>query len=230
MPCWKRDKHDILLPSRRKSRRTIIHSRKTRSSLRSSAQLATHIPDSCSNIRALVHKTPRISDASSGAEVVEPNMLFLEGYSKWRVSGTASCTEKMKSSPSQKVVIGVGKPAYCSVSNEHLLNWTGFESQSDASSKGNYLCAFVLGWSYVLSARLIELRRKDRNDCIHYTDDKAGTYFPDQTHPPNLFQYLLATQASMNPDGGLQFLPEVVDGEPLLRGVIKSISLHGPAI
>ncbi|KAK2757195.1 hypothetical protein FQN54_004709 [Arachnomyces sp. PD_36] len=171
MPCWKRDKHDLLLPSRRKSQRTTIYSRKTWYSLRSSA---THIPDSCSNIRPLLHKTPGIPDASSSAEIVEPNMLFLEGYSQWRISG--SCSKNMKRSPSQRVNIGVEKPAYCSVSNEHLLSWVGFETHRDTPSNGNYLCVFVLGWSYVLSALLIELRREDENDKILYTDETADIF------------------------------------------------------
>lgn len=39
--------------------------------------------------------------------------------------------------------------------------------------RGNYVCALVLGWSYILSARLVELRKNAEDDCITYTEAKA---------------------------------------------------------
>lgn len=41
------------------------------------------------------------------------------------------------------------------------------------SSRGNHLSVFVLGWSYVISAHLIELRRTSSKDHILYTKSLA---------------------------------------------------------
>lgn len=71
----------------------------------------------------------------------------------------------------RKVYIGQSRPGTCNLSNDFFAGWPGLQPLSSPS--GSYLAVFALGWSYVLSARLIELRRRTTNDKVIYTDDIA---------------------------------------------------------
>lgn len=79
----------------------------------------------------------------------------------------------MKGSCSQKVHIGVADPTFYNLSDGFLPDWTGFKGLPCTEPAGNYLCAFTLGWSYILLARLVELRKQTGKDMILYTDEKA---------------------------------------------------------
>ncbi|KAF1949131.1 hypothetical protein CC80DRAFT_529610 [Byssothecium circinans] len=127
-----------------------------------------------SNIGNLLNRTPSLPDEQKVKDVVEGAVLSLEGYSQWKITSSRCCdlTSKLKTSPRQRVNIDEFFPA-----------WSGFEHLPNCASGGNYLAAFVLGWSYILSARLIELRKKTEDDKIIYTDKKA-TYHCDDTALP----------------------------------------------
>lgn len=146
------------------------------------------VPQSCSNIRTLLHNTPSIPDSSSIIETVDDTTLFLEGHSQWKIDSPASCDlPSTKRSRPQQVQVGVANPAFGRVSNEFLPDWAGFEALPETRPVGNYLCAFILGWSYILSARLLELRRKTDNDKILYIDQQATLHGSDQALSHNHF-------------------------------------------
>ena len=53
----------------------------------------------------------------------------------------------------RKVFIGESHPNTCTLSAEYMPERTGFQPLLEPV--GNYLCVFVLGWSYVLSAHCL---------------------------------------------------------------------------
>lgn len=186
MPCCRNNKesqNDLLRPNPQQSSRTFAHSQQAWSSLRSLARPTTQFPQSCSNINTLLHKTPSIPDSSGIAETVDGSTLYLEGYSQWNISSAENSTcdlASTKRSCTQKVPIGVAKPTLCRISDEFPPDWTGFDNLPQTKAIGNYLSAFILGWSYVLSARLVELRTETGKDKIVYTDSKATCHTPSE--------------------------------------------------
>lgn len=166
--------NDPLRPSPQESSKVLNHSGRSWHALLARALSANQFPLACANINNLLHRLPSIPDSSSIEEIVGFESLFFEGFSVWGL-GSPNCDLAWvtKQSRSQKVVVGERRPSYCSVSNEFVPSWTGFESFHDGGVRGNYLFALVLGWSYILSARLVEMRRATEQDEISYTDDKA---------------------------------------------------------
>ena len=184
---WKNNcsTNDLLRPSKRQSLRVLALSRHTWATLLDAARIATRLPQSCSNISNLLSRTPSLPERQEVDEIDEGAVLSLEGYSRWRITSSRCCdlTSKLKTSPRQRVNIGVPHPIFCDISDEFAQAWLGFEHMQNCSSGGNYLAAFVLGWSYILSARLIELRKKTTDDQIIYTDKEARYYCDDINHP-----------------------------------------------
>ncbi|KAE8148991.1 hypothetical protein BDV25DRAFT_157179 [Aspergillus avenaceus] len=118
--------------------------------------------------------TPRSIEV---AECAGSYSLFLEGFSSWSIAPTGRVPDhtcdlpSIKRAPSRKVYIGESSPNTCDLSEEFLPEWCGLEPHPE--SAGNYLSVFVLGWSYILSARLLELRQTTPEDRIVYTSNKA---------------------------------------------------------
>ena len=119
--------HDLLRPGSLLSSQTLTHSQsKWRASL-SLAQSATNLPYSCSNVKALLNKTPSIPQGTEAAECAGKNSLSLEGYSKWSVlpadkSSRSTCElPPFKKNLSRNVCIANSRPKTCkSVSYTHL--------------------------------------------------------------------------------------------------------------
>ncbi|PWY74345.1 hypothetical protein BO70DRAFT_258581, partial [Aspergillus heteromorphus CBS 117.55] len=166
---------DSIHPSSIRSLHVSTFSRATWKALLSSAQSTDKLPDSCSDVKALLHHTPSIPRSSDIPDRADGNKLFLEGYSKWSVSphSTLSSGQRCdlnptKTSCSRMAYIGFTKPNACDLSDDYNPHWAGF--QSSPQSSGNHLCVFVLGWSYVFSARLVELRQMTKEDQVVYKD------------------------------------------------------------
>lgn len=173
MPTPDHDSGDLLRPDRFLSSSSLRRSRSSWQTLLSSAQSAATLPYPCVNIKALLNKTPSIPQSPEAAECAWPNSLFIEGYSKWTISrsNNACHLPSTKQMLPRDVCIGDSQPGTCNLSEDYIPQWIGFQSPS--RPVGNYLCVFVLGWSYILSARLIELRRTTTEDKVVYTDNNA---------------------------------------------------------
>lgn len=176
MACWRNRncrERDILRPSPQDSAKVLDYSYNTWHQLLWSAEAKAQLPDACSSIRALLHSTPAIPDTSKISEFAGDHSLFLEGYSIWNIDSISPChltTETKKGRP-QTIRIGVPKPTFCSISENFLPEWPGFEALPDVSGS-NFLSVFVLGWSYVVSTRLVELRG-NQHDQAQYTNNIA---------------------------------------------------------
>ena len=124
-------------------------------------------PPSCLSIHLLLNQTPSIPKHPKIKEVVGNN-LCLEGIPEWDISHQDDCGLECttKCSRLQKVPIGSLKPNFCQLSKEI--------SPKMPSKHRNYLAVLVLGWSYVFSARLVELCRNSSADQITYTECRAA--------------------------------------------------------
>lgn len=175
------DQEDLLRPDPLLSSRILTRSQSTWQALLFSTQSMTNLPYSCGNIKALLNKIPSIPQSAEATEFVGTNSLYLEGYSNWAVSPDHTCElPPIKKTLPRKVYIGESRPGICSLSGDFIPEWTGFQLLPKRS--GNYLSVFVLGWSYILSARLIELRQKTTKDKVVYTDIKARWDMDDDDH------------------------------------------------
>lgn len=169
--------HDLLRPDFLLSSQTLTHSKSRWHASLSLAQSATNLPYSCSNVKVLLNKTPSIPQCTEVAECAGNNFLSLEGYSKWLVlpadkSSRSTCElSRFKKNLPRHLCIANSHPKTCKLSAEYIPEWTGFQPLQEPV--GNYLCAFVLGWSYILSARMIELRRRTADDKLVYTNNHA---------------------------------------------------------
>ncbi|KAJ5922904.1 hypothetical protein N7516_010607 [Penicillium verrucosum] len=168
---------DLLRPQELASFQVSALSQSTWQALLPSAGSSTHLPYRCSSIKSLLNQTPSIPETTQVIEGVEKDSIFLEGYATWTVSPpnkrlNHNCDlPSIKKTSPRKVYIGESCPAVCNLSNVYLSGWPGLQQLTN--SAGNYLAMFVLGWSYILSVRLIELRRRTTEDRVVYTDDMA---------------------------------------------------------
>ncbi|KAJ5974559.1 hypothetical protein N7481_011769 [Penicillium waksmanii] len=67
-----------------------------------------------------------------------------------------------KQTPTLDVAIAESLPGKLKLSDDPALRFS-------SEDRGDYICLFVLGWPYILSVRLIELRGKDSDDRVSYT-------------------------------------------------------------
>lgn len=180
--------HDLLRPDIHRATDVVSHSKSTWNALLSSAQSATALPHPCSNIKALLNKTPSIPEPVDAADCFGTNSLYIEGYATWSVSpvdrSSACGLPPRKKTGSRTVYIGGCRPSTCDLSAEYVSEWNAFYPLLNPVS--NYLGIFVLGWSYILSARLIEIRRSTMKDMVIYTDSKAqwDCHIQSQTDGP----------------------------------------------
>ncbi|KAL2443644.1 hypothetical protein ABEF95_009348 [Exophiala dermatitidis] len=168
---------DPLRPSAKEASAVLKKSQRHWGALLACARAADSLPASCANIHSLLHETPALPGADVDVEEIvdsKKESLDLVGYSVWGLGSTkCDLSNETKSSRAVEVQIGTSEPQFCTLSTEATLQWTGFQGFRAQRKTGNYLCALVLGWSYVLSARLVELRRMSGNDRITYTEAQA---------------------------------------------------------
>ena len=169
------DDSDLLRPDFHFSNEVLTRSRSTWSAVASAAQSATNLPSACCNVKAFLNKTPSIPESSGATDRIGSNSVYIQGYASWSVMPVhrpSACElPPRKKTGSRHVYIGESKPSTCNLSSEYIPEWSGFHPLPDPVS--NYLAVFVLGWSYILSARLIEIRRSTSNYTVVYTDNKA---------------------------------------------------------
>ena len=166
---------DTLRPNPAQSSHVFNKSKRVWRRLHARALAASYFTPSCANVGNLLHKTPSLPSRAEIEDSAGDTSLYLEGYSVWDL-GTTFCdlADKAKKSRLQKAVIGRTHASFCHLSNESCTQWLGFEESQHKSWTGSYLFAFVLGWSYVLSARLLELRKESDIDQISYTGENAS--------------------------------------------------------
>jgi hypothetical protein len=99
--------------------------------------------------------------------------LCVQASSTWHVTNNASCGlfGKEKTIPAF-LQIGTRAPIPCTFNGDGFRRWIGTKGEErDAPS---YLGILALGWSYILSARLVEVQGEDAK--VMYTSSKATGY------------------------------------------------------
>lgn len=167
---------DAVRPSPKQSSAVLRAACRSWGAILDDATTAEGFPASCTDVTNLLHQTPSIPSSLDIKEFVEDTLVYLEGFSVWDLSSPkCDLAGQTKLSSTQKVFIGSDRPQFCRISNETSSKWPGFEDFRHVRSTGNYVFALVLGWSYVLSVRLVELRKESNNDKISYTNEKASS-------------------------------------------------------
>lgn len=168
---------DPLRPTELSSHQVSTFSRSTWRALLSSARSLTHLPHCCSDIKSLLNQTPSLPGSHEVIETIGRDSVFLKGYSTWTVSPINNTSNPIcelpptKQTLPRKVYVGESCPGTCSLANDYLSDWPGL--QPLLRPAGNYLAVFVLGWSYVFSAQLIELCGRTAKDKVIYTNEVA---------------------------------------------------------
>lgn len=108
-------------------------------------------------------------------EHFEYDAMLIKGYAKWDISPASLVAKKACDLPSTKqtptidVTIAESLPGKLKLSDDPALRFS-------SEDRGDYICLFVLGWSYILSVRLIDLHGKDSDDRVSYTGNLAESY------------------------------------------------------
>lgn len=169
--------YDLLRPQEIASFQILALSQSTWRALLASARSSVPLPYRCSKIKALLNQTSSIPESAQVTESIENKSIFVDGYATWTVSPPNTTLNDncdlppTKKTSSRRIYIGESEPGVCSLSNDFFSGWPGLQPLECPA--GNYLAVFVLGWSYILSARLLELRRRTAEDKVIYTNSMA---------------------------------------------------------
>ncbi|KAL5402574.1 hypothetical protein PMIN03_010572 [Paraphaeosphaeria minitans] len=155
-----------LQPNDKQAQRVLTKSGLYWNTLLVSAASTAEYPACCFRVHDLLNQTPALP---SHPDVLEyaGNTLCLAGFSEWDISRPSGCSleSTTKRSRAQKTTIGLPEPTFCQLSKVNLPA-RRYRYETDTST--NFLAAFILGWSYVFSARLVELRGHTA-DQVTYT-------------------------------------------------------------
>ncbi|KAH8672822.1 hypothetical protein BGZ60DRAFT_405680 [Tricladium varicosporioides] len=108
------------------------------------------------------------------------SVLYVNGESLWSV-GEGDCDLKEKTMPNQ-LLLGVQSSISCSFSgDDRFTDWPEFHKYDKTQSRdGNCLAILVFAWSYILSARWVEIQQTSgtfavqSNDRMVYLCHQAG--------------------------------------------------------
>ncbi|KAI2909075.1 hypothetical protein CBS11852_199 [Aspergillus niger] len=162
--------------------------RSNRSKMRSSkvgntvANLAFQLRDTglipeFTNPRFALHRTPKLQARSERLHIRPYGMtpilsLCCEASSIWTLSGDQDCG-KLKKQKSHPTLIQVGTAAATTFSfTEGAFSSLSSDTSEEHSNGPNYLGILALGWCYVLSAQLVEMRGGDSS--MQYTSFQTG--------------------------------------------------------
>ncbi|KAJ6021497.1 hypothetical protein N7540_007001 [Penicillium herquei] len=96
---------------------------------------------------------------------------FFEASSTWKVSNETACDGARKEVSRYALLqLGLVEPVTVELDGDVFSSWPG--TTEEASHDSNYLGVLTLGWCYILSAYLVELRGDDA--LMRYTPVKAG--------------------------------------------------------
>jgi hypothetical protein len=167
---------DPVRPSLAGSLDTLSRSKSYWKELFARAQSTTTIPESCFNLKALLlNNIPSIPQSQDVLERFKYDMMLIEGYAKWDISPESLIDKQdcdlpsTKQTPTLDISIAKLLPGKLNLTDDPALRFT-------SEDRGDYIGLFVLGWLYILSVRLIELRGKDLDDRVSYTGTAAESY------------------------------------------------------
>ncbi len=103
--------------------------------------------------------------------------LFLEAHSTFRVAKDEGCGvgDKIKTIPAL-LLLGVKSPTPLAWTGTSFYQWVGIEGENNSAR--NFISILALGWSYILSARLLEMQGQGSAGIV-YTQSTATGYNHD---------------------------------------------------
>ena len=100
--------------------------------------------------------------------------MFIKASSTWRVTANDGCGIDGKERTTQAdLQIGIQEPTEYRLTGDCFCRWPQVENQRQDTT--NYLGLLTLGWSYILSARLVEMQGQEGAKIV-YTDSMAIGY------------------------------------------------------
>ena len=137
------------------------------------------IPPESINPRKVLARVPPISRSLGAASCfyfgASPSKaLCVQASSTWAVTDDTDCglAKKEKAIPSW-VQIGTQAPIPCKFGGDSFCRWIG--ATNERRNQSNYLAVLTLGWSYILSARLVETQ--GNGSKMVYTNSVATSYY-----------------------------------------------------
>ena len=101
-------------------------------------------------------------------------ILYAEGSSTWKITGEPSCDISEREVTTEgSLWIGTQTPISCQFIGGCFRQWIGMEKEGHSQS---YLGILALGWSYILSARLVETL--ENGAILTYTGSTAEGFQP----------------------------------------------------
>ncbi|EER25739.1 hypothetical protein CPC735_041830 [Coccidioides posadasii C735 delta SOWgp] len=144
----------------------------------------TGIPPTLTSLRNILNRVPAISTRQGKTMILHlgsspSETLCIQTSSVWHVTGTAKCglVGKKREIPGL-LHIGSRTPIPCGFSGESFRQWPSISGEGNRAP--SYLGILALGWSYILSARLLELQVD--NSEMAYTDSKPTRIRQGKSH------------------------------------------------
>lgn len=129
--------------------------------------------------------------------------------------GNSDCDVVKKETTKETLVqIGTARSIEFSFCGDVFGHWIGTTTEKAASP--NYLGILAIGWSYILSAQLVEMQGGSASMC--YTDSRADCLDESHYNPSEDVHFFISSTWGkwMNElrAGGLHYSQNVKDGKP----------------
>ncbi|KAI9747970.1 MAG: hypothetical protein M4579_007344 [Chaenotheca gracillima] len=119
----------------------------------------------------MLRRVPAIPDCHRGAHtplatITTPKACYLRAHSTWRVAEETSCGVDGKTKTRATALqLGIAAPTSLALTGTDFCNWVGTDDEK--SNAANYIAILALGWSYVFSARLIEMQGQEGAEVVY---------------------------------------------------------------
>lgn len=138
------------------------------------------------NPQRVLHKIPQFQGRPKNPYArpfgVSPNLaLCVQASSTWRLTGDSDCDRiKQETTIPTLLQIGTSTAIPYGFYGKAFSHWIG--TTTEKRTGPNYLGILTIGWCYVLSARLVEMRGDGAS--MRYTSSQASRFSESLRHPP----------------------------------------------
>ncbi|KAF9888057.1 hypothetical protein FE257_009322 [Aspergillus nanangensis] len=123
------------------------------------------------NPHHMLQKVPRMRGNPRETHVAY-NMMCFTASTRWVVEESTACSGlRMDKSHTTLFHMGTKTPVPLTLDGDGFRHWIG--TKNEKQSGPNYLAILVLGWCYILSARLVEMQHGREGAAMQYTHQQA---------------------------------------------------------
>ena len=136
-------------------------------SIQQSVLTVKQYPSPCRQIGPILRNVPHIPVGDSVKEHAGTE-LILKGASTWSTKAPYCTRLPYKRSHLMDITIGVPQPSFCKLADAPPKPWSGYDSTTSQPVQNNLLAVLTLGWCYVISVKLLEMRCNGEKIPIMY--------------------------------------------------------------